>query len=99
MVDDRHGEDLAVIHPEDWPTLRDQLEDFLDVAELDGPDAECAWLDAPTASDGQSLGRRRAPTGESDDGLTGGAVPTGSRRRRTASSRSSSGRRCRRSQS
>jgi hypothetical protein len=48
VEEDRHGEDFAVIHPEDWPRLRDDIgvERFLDVVELEGPAAACAWLDA-----------------------------------------------------
>ncbi len=44
--EDRHGEDVAAIEPEDWPLLRPRLSKLLDVVEIDGPDAARAWLTA-----------------------------------------------------
>ena len=43
--EDRHGEDIAAIDPEDWPCLRERLDELLDAIELDGPNAGRAWLD------------------------------------------------------
>jgi len=36
VEEDRHGDDIAAIDPEDLPRLRQRLDELLDVIELDG---------------------------------------------------------------
>lgn len=42
--DDMGGEDTLSIHPEDWPAVRERVDELLDVAETEGAAAAGAWL-------------------------------------------------------
>ncbi|GEC25707.1 hypothetical protein C8E95_2950 [Pseudonocardia autotrophica] len=43
-AEDQGGTDTIAVEPEDWPELRPQLAEWLDVAERDGVEAASAWL-------------------------------------------------------
>lgn len=44
--DDMGGEDSITIDPEDWPAVRERVDELLDVAETEGAAAAGAWLTA-----------------------------------------------------
>ena len=57
------GEDALSIDPEDWPAVREHVDELLDIAETEGAAAAGAWLTAR----GWRWSWARPATGQSGD--------------------------------
>ncbi|WP_344027771.1 protein rep [Pseudonocardia kongjuensis] len=60
-ADDRCGQNLLTIDPEDWPQVRDRLAELLDATERDGLTGATAWLTAHGLRWSSATPRRHPP--------------------------------------